>query len=83
MCTENDIDNEGAKELQAIARSVGKQRLQRRKQYQEAITLILLSYQHSEESAFHILPLEMVHIIIRFLLDDMPAVSLDVDFSEK
>ena len=58
---------------------VQQQRLEKRKQYQQAIILILLNYRFSEESAFHVLPLEMVHLIIRFVLDDMPAATtLDI-----
>ena len=79
MYVDNGIGVEGAKGLQDIANDVGQQRLAKRKLYQQAIILILLSYRFSEESVFHILPLEMVHMIIRFLLDDMPAVTkLDV-----
>ena len=52
---------------------VQEQRLAKRKHFQQAIILILLSYRSSEESSFHVLPLEMVHMIIRFLLDDIPA----------
>ena len=61
-----------------IASIAQQQRLEKRKQYQQAIILILLSYHFSEDSAFHVLPLEMVHRIIRFLLDDMPAATLVV-----
>jgi hypothetical protein len=79
MYTGNKIGDEGAKELQVIASNVGQQRSAKKKQYQQAISLILLSYRFSEESAFHVLPLEMIHMIIRFLLNDMPvATTLDV-----
>ena len=77
--TDNEIGAEEAKELLVIANNVGQQRVAKKKQYQQAISLILLSYQFSEESAFHVLPLEMVHLIIRFVLNDMPAATtLDI-----
>ena len=77
-CAVNKLSNKGAEELRAIASIVEQQRLEKRRQYQQAITLILLSYRYSEESAFHVLPLEMIHIIIQFVLNDMPAASFDV-----
>ena len=79
MYAGNTIGDEGAKELQVIASNVGQQRSAKKKQYQQAISLILLSYRFSEESAFHVLQLKMIHMIIRFLLNDMPAATaLDV-----
>ena len=75
MYTGNYIGDEGAKTFREIANDVGQQRLAKRKQYQQAINLILLSYRFSEKSVFHVLPLEMVHMIIRYLLDDMPAAT--------
>ena len=77
MCTGNRIGDEGAKDLRKFASVVQQQRKEKRKQHQEAIILILWSYRFSEESAFHVLPLEMIHMIIRFVLNDMPA-TLDV-----
>ena len=77
MCADNNLgdEDEGVMILRKIASDTQQQRLARRKQYQQAITLILLSHQSSEESAFQVLPLEMVHMIIRFVLDDMPAAT--------
>ena len=56
------------------------QRREKRKECREAIALILLNHQFGEESPFHVLPLEMVHMIITFLLDGLPAATLDVKF---
>ena len=79
MCSDNDFGNGAKKELRNIASIVQQQREEKRKQYQQAINIILLSYRFSEESSFHVLPLEMVHLIIRFVLNDMPtATTLEV-----
>ena len=75
MLAGNEIGAEGTEILREIASIVQQQRKEKRKQYRQAITLILLSYQSSEESAFHVLPLEMVHMIIRLVLNDMPAAA--------
>ena len=64
--------------MRDIATFVRQQRMEKRKQYQQVFTLILWSHQSSEESAFHVLPLEMVHMVIRFVLDDIPAASFDI-----
>ena len=73
--TGNYIGNEGAKVLRDIATFVRQQRMEKREKYQQVFTMILCSHQYSEESAFYVLPLEMVHMIIRFLLDDIPAAT--------
>ena len=75
MLAGNGIGKKVAKELRKIESSVRQQRSAKRKKYQQTITLILLSHQYSEESAFHVLPLEIIHMIIRFVLDDMPGKS--------
>ena len=81
MHTGNRIGNVTKNELRNIISIVQQQRLAKRKQYQQAISLILLSYRNSEESIFRVLPLEMVHMIIRFVVADMPAApALDVIF---
>ena len=79
--TANKIGVEGGKELREIENDVQQHRLEKRKQYHQAISLILLSYRFSQESAFHVLPLEMVHMIIRFVLNDIPAATtFDIRF---
>jgi hypothetical protein len=82
MCTGNCIGDEVAKELQDIAKDIVQQRVAKKHLYQKAISLILLNYQFSEdETLFHVLPLEMVHMIIRFLLDDISTqTGLSVKF---
>jgi hypothetical protein len=70
--TDTRIGDEVAKELQEIAADIVRRRVAKKHLYQQAISLILLNYRFSEdETLFHVLPLEMVHMIIRFLLDDI------------
>ena len=74
----SNIGAKGVKVLGDILTYVRKQKIAKRKQYQQVFTLILWSHQYSEKSAFHVLPLEMVHMILRFVLDDVPAATLDI-----
>jgi hypothetical protein len=70
--TDTRIGDEVAKELQEIAADIVRRRVAKKNLYLKAISLILLNYRFSEdETLFHVLPLEMVHMIIRFLLDDI------------
>jgi hypothetical protein len=81
--TDTRIGDEVAKELQEIAADiVRRRRVAKKNLYLKAISLILLNYRFSEdETVFHVLPLEMVHMIIRFLLDDISTqTGLSVKF---
>ena len=79
--TANNIDNDFSKELCKTTNNLQKKRMKERKQYQQAISLILLTYfQNSEISLFHLLPLEILYIIIRFVMNDMPAATIDIEF---
>jgi hypothetical protein len=82
VCTANRIGVEITKEMQEIAADIVRRRVAKKHLYQQAISLILLNYRFSEdETLFHVLPLEMVHMIIRFLLDDISTqTGLSVKF---
>jgi hypothetical protein len=82
VCTANRIGVEITKELQEIAKDIVRRRVAKKNIYLKAISLILLNYRFSEdETVFHVLPLEMVHMIIRFLLDDISTqTGLSVKF---
>ena len=65
--------------MQKTVATINKQRVKQRKLINEAIILVLLAYSHgNDESIFHILPLEIIHMIIRFALDGRPAAKLRV-----
>ena len=79
-CTGNNIRKAGRKVLGEYIRDAEQQRYEKKNLRKQAISLILLSHQLLEESSFHVLPLEIVHMIIRFLLDGIPVAALYVVF---
>lgn len=77
--TGNRIGDEGAKAFKEIAVAIRQQRVKQHKQLKEAIALVLLAYAtNDDESIFHILPLEIIHMIIRFVLEGKPASNFEL-----
>ena len=73
----NRISEECAHELKEFTKKIKQLRSKKRKLDQQAILLILLThYKPSKESPFDLLPLEIKHVIIQIVLDDMPAAEL-------
>ena len=66
--------------LQELASTIQDYRLEKRKKVQAALSLVLLCHRHRyvEESCLSLLPLEVIHMIIRMILPDMPPAGLNL-----